>query len=354
MAAKLRVGIVGCGAIGTVHANAYRTVEDIQIAALCDVNEKALAKAGETFGVSNCFTEFEKFLRSDIDVVNVSVGNVLHRKYAVAALRAGKHVFLEKPMALNAREADEIIAAARKARRVLQIGMVNRFNAGAQLIRDCYKQGLLGEVYHARAVLMRRRGIPGLGGWFTTKTLSGGGPMIDLGVHWFDLAMYLSDRWNPTAVSARTYAKFGPRMKDYVYVDMWAGPPKLDGVYDVEDYSTGFVRFGQKATLSFEIAWACNAESPAFVELLGDKGGMRYSYDGASALYTEHGGRIADVQLQYNRNVNPFEAQARALLDNCRGRKTEAATGSQGAVVMRLIDAIYASSRLGREVRIGR
>lgn len=352
MAKKLRVGILGAGAIGTVHANAYKAVDGIETAAFCDVSEAALNKASSSFGVSNCFTDFNKFLKSDIDVVNVSVGNVLHKKCAVAALKAGKNVFLEKPMAMNAKEAADIAAAAKQARKVLQIGMVRRFSPAAQVIRDCFLKGMLGEVYHSRAVLMRRRGIPGLGGWFTTKAQSGGGPMIDLGVHWFDLAMYLSDQWNPTAVSAKTYAKFGPRMKDYVYTDMWAGPPKLDGKFDVEDYSTGFVRFGKKATMSFEIVWACNAESPSYVELLGDKGGVRFG-DGPLVVYTEHGGKVANIELKFDNSMNQFEAQARALLDNCRGKKNEAATGQQGVTVMRLIDAIYASSKADREVKIG-
>ena len=112
--------------------------------------------------------------------------------------------------------------------------------------------------------------LPGLGGWFTTMAESGGGPMIDLGVHWFDISMWLSGLWNPTAVSAKTYAKFGPRMKDYKYVDMWAGPPKFDGVCDVEDYSTGMIRFGNDATLGFDISWAGNAEDRMYVEILGD------------------------------------------------------------------------------------
>ncbi|MBN1556267.1 MAG: Gfo/Idh/MocA family oxidoreductase [Phycisphaerae bacterium] len=352
MAKKLRVGIVGAGAIGTVHANAYKAVDEIETAAFCDVNETALQKAADTFGVSNCFTDFDQFLKSDVDVVNVSVGNVLHKKFAVAALRAGKHVFLEKPMAMNSAEAQEINNEAKKAGKVLQIGMVRRFSPQAQVIRECYKKGMLGEVYHTRAVLMRRRGIPGLGGWFTTMSQSGGGPMIDIGVHWFDAAMYLSDQWEPTAVSAKTYAKFGPRMKDYVYTDMWAGPPKYDGVFDVEDYSTGLVRFGEKATMSFEIAWACNAESPSFVELLGDKGGVRYDSGASLVVYTEHGGRVADIQLQYDNRENIFEGQARALLANCRGKKNEAATGQQGVTLMRLIDAIYASGKANQEVSI--
>ena len=350
MAAKLRVGIVGMGAIGNVHAEAYQKVDDIEIAALCDADEKVLARAGEKYGVSNCVSDFDALLKSDIDVVNVSVGNVLHKKFAIAALEAGKHVFLEKPMALNAAEAEEIVASAKKAGKVLQIGMVYRFGPEAQLIRDCAKQGMLGEVYHMSGVLTRRRGIPGLGGWFTTRAQSGGGPMIDLGVHWFDLSMFLADRWNPTSVSAKTYAKFGPRMKNYNYVNMWAGPPKLDGTFDVEDYSTGFIRFGEKATMSFEIAWACNVERSRYIELLGDKGGVKYCIGEPPVFFTEHGGRPANIQPLYDKSLNQFEEQARVLVANCHGEQNEAATGRQGVTVMRLIDAIYASSEANREI----
>jgi predicted dehydrogenase len=354
MASKLRVGIVGMGAIGTVHANAYQAVEDIEIAAICDADEKALARASKAYGVSNTFSDYRELIKTDIDAVNVSVGNALHREVAVAALQAGKHVFLEKPMAMNAGEAQEIVKASGKSGKVLQIGMCWRYDSQSHLVRQYLEEGILGEIYHIRAIMVRRRGIPGLGGWFTTKAKSGGGPMIDLGVHWFDLSMYLSGLWNPTSVSAKTYAKFGPRMKDYVYVGMWAGPPKLDGVCDVEDYSTGFVRFGEKATMSFEIVWACNAESRSYIELLGDKGGIRGFGGGNLTLYTEHAGKVADIQPQYAQDVNRYEEQARGFVANCRGETIPAAaTGKQGLTVMKLIDAIYASSEAGKEVNTG-
>jgi len=271
---------------------------------------------------------------------------------AVAALKAGKHVFLEKPMAMNASQAADIVAAAGKAKTVLQVGMVWRQDPAAQVVRDYVEKGLLGEIYHIRAVLVRRRGIPGLGGWFTTKAQSGGGPMIDVGVHWFDIAMWMSGLWNPTSVSARTYAKFGPRMADYRYVGMWAGPPDLDGAFDVEDYSTGFVRFGDKATMSFEIAWAANAADETFVEVMGEKGGARVFDGNPLRILTEQDGRVADVAPQFNTNVNRFESQMRAFVSACRGQCPPAATGEQGLTVMKLIDAIYASSDAGKEVAV--
>jgi len=230
--------------------------------------------------------------------------------------------------------------------------MVRRQAPAAQVVRQYVEQGLFGEVYHMRAVMIRRRGIPGLGGWFTTKAASGGGPMIDLGVHWFDLVMWLSGQWAPTAVSAKTYAKFGKDMKEYKYVGMWAGPPKFDGVCDVEDYAAGFVRFGQKATMDFDIAWAANAHSDSYVEIMGDRGGARLMDGNPLRIFMEQEGRLVDVCPQLNEKVNTFEIQARKFVAACRGECPPAATGPQGLTVMKLIDAIYASSEANREVAI--
>ena len=204
-----------------------------------------------------------------------------------------------------------------------------------------------------RAVMVRRRGIPGLGGWFTTKAQSGGGPMIDLGVHQFDMAMHLSGLWNPTAVSAKTYSKFGSKMADYTYVNMWAGPPKFGGVCDVEDYSPGFVRFGDKATLSFEIVWAANSAEESFVEILGDKAGVRALGTKELVILTEHAGQLADISPQFQTKVNRFEAEAKSFVAACRGECPPHATAQEGLTVMKLIDGIYASSKVGAEVAIG-
>lgn len=352
MATNLRIGIIGIGAIGSVHAGAYQSSGAGEIAALADVDPKKLAAAGEKFGVKARFTRYQDLLAADVDAVLVCVGNALHDEVAIAALQAGKHVFLEKPMAMNARRAAAIVEAARKAGKTLQIGMVWRQNPVARVIREYVEAGHFGSIYHIRAVLNRRRGIPGLGGWFTTKADSGGGPLIDIGVHWFDIAMWMSGLWNPVSVSARVYAKFGPRMKDYRYVSMWAGPPKLDGVFDVEDYATGFVRFAGEATLGFDIGWAANSADEGYIELLGDKAGARVLDNKPIQILTEHQGRPADILPQVNTTSNNFEMQAKAFAAACRGDAPPAATGEQGVTVMKLIDAVYASSDAGREIAI--
>ena len=352
MSEKLKIGIVGMGNIGNVHANALKTVPGVELAAICDVDKTRLDACGDRLGVTSRFTDHADLIGRNIDAVFVCVGNTRHREVAVAALKAGAHVFVEKPMAMNAAEAQAIVNAAEKAKRVLQVGMVHRQNPTCKLVREYVRDGAFGEIYHMRAVLLRRRGIPGLGGWFTTKAQSGGGPMIDNGVHWFDLAMWLSDCWNPTRVSAKTYAKFGPRMKDYRYVSMWAGPPRLDGVFDVEDYATGFVRFGTAATMSFEISWAGNTLDEGYVELMGDKAGARISPGKPVEILTEHGDRPATITPHFDAGANPFEAQTAAFVAACRGERPPAATGPEGVTVMKLIDAIYASSANDNEVVI--
>ncbi|MDZ4198013.1 MAG: Gfo/Idh/MocA family oxidoreductase, partial [Kiritimatiellia bacterium] len=141
-------------------------------------------------------------------------------------------------------------------------------------------------------------------------------------------------------------------MKSYKYISMWAGPPNFKGVFDVEDYATGLVRFGRKATMSFEIAWAANAEETGSIEFLGDKGGLRI-FDGKPCLLrTEHQGHLADIQLRYPDPGNSFHIQAKKFLAACRGECAPAATGREGLIAMKLIDAVYQSSQLGKEVAI--
>lgn len=352
MPAKLKVGVIGVGAIGTIHTKAYQATGEAEVAAVCDIDAPKLAAKADEFGIGRRFADYRDLLKTDVEAVSVCVPNDLHREMAVAALKAGKKVLVEKPMAINGAEAAKIVAAQKATGGLVQVGMCNRQKPEAQILREFVEQGLLGEVYHMRAVLIRHRGIPGMGGWFTTKAQSGGGPVIDLGVHWFDLCMWLADLWTPTSVSAKTYAKFGTPMRDYKYVGMWAGPPRYDGVFDVEDYTTGFVRFGKKATLSFEISWAVNSPADSFVEVLGDKGGMRILDGKSPKLLTEQGGKLVEVAPMFDAKANHFEIQARKFIQACRGKAAPAATARQGLIVNRLIDAIFKSSQTDKEVAI--
>ena len=353
MSKKVRIGIIGVGTIGSVHANNYANVPNAEVVALCDILPDRLAEKAKLHGVAKTYTDFNDLLADpQIDAVSVCVPNHMHAPIAIAALKAGKHVMLEKPMTLSAKLGKQILEARDKSGKLLQMGMVWRQRSSAQLVKEVIDNGRLGNIYQIRVKLIRRRGIPGLGGWFTTKAMSGGGGLIDIAVHFLDLVMWLSGKWNPTKVSAKTYSKFGSPIKDYHYVSMWAGPPQPKGTFDVDDYAVGMVRFGSETTLSFEVAWACNAEDESYVELLGDKGGIKLDVESDPILRTEIDNRIADVTLQYNKKDNNFTVELQKFCDAVQGKGEIPATGEEGLVAMKLLDAIYKSSELDKEVDI--
>lgn len=352
MSSPLKVGVIGAGTIGTVHSESMQNTGRAELVALCDIDAAKLANRAQRFGVKKTFADYREMLKSDIEAVVIGVPNYLHRQITLDALAAGKHVLLEKPMTMNAAEAADIVAAVKKSGKVLTVGMCNRQRPEVQAVRDYVQSGQFGKIYHIRTVLIRRRGIPGMGTWFTTKSQSGGGPMIDIGVHWFDLSMFVSGYWKPTTVSAATYAKFGPRMKDYVFVDMWAEPAKIEGVCDVEDYSTGFVRFEGGCTMVFDIVWAANSPDQAYIEVLGDKGGARMvDSDKPLTILTEHNGKVIDF-LPKLRNENAMVVQDRKFIEAVRGERAPEVPAEQGMITMKLIDAIYASSESGKEVTV--
>ena len=349
---KVKIGIIGCGAIGSVHADAYAKVADAEVVALFDVLPDKLREKAELHKVAKTYTSYKDLLADpEIDAVSICVPNHMHAPIAIDAFKAGKHVMLEKPMALNSEQGKAILAARDAAGKKLQMGMVWRQMPEAEIIKQAIADKTFGEIYQIRVKLIRRRGIPGLGGWFTTKAKSGGGGLIDIAVHFLDLSMWISDLWNPTRVSAKTYSKFGNPINDYHYVRMWAGPPKIDGTFDVDDYAAGFIRFGGKATLSFEVAWACNAEDETYIELLGTKGGAKVGTN-RTIIRSEVAGRIADTELFYDRKRDKFAAEMKKFVDAVQGKGEVAATGEQGVILMRMLDAIYKSSELNQEVAI--
>ncbi len=350
----LKIGIIGVGTIGSVHADAYTHVQGVQLVALCDILPDRLAEKAKRHNVATTYTDYHELLADpEIDAVSICVPNDMHAPIAIDALKAGKNVMLEKPMTLNAKLAQDIIKARDASGKLLQMGMVWRQTPEAEVVKEAIDAGRLGEVYQIRVKLIRRRGIPGLGGWFTTKARSGGGGLIDIAVHFLDLVMWATGYWNPTKVSAKVYSKFGYPIKDYHYTSMWAGPADLNGTFDVDDYAAGFIRFAKKATLSFEVAWACNAEDESYVEFLGDKGGCKCGQNtGITAFRTEVGDRPADVNVQYNPNRDRFAAELQKFADAIKGKGEIPATAEQGLVAMKLLDAIYKSSELDKEVDV--
>jgi predicted dehydrogenase len=357
---SLRLGLIGAGQIARLHAEAAVKAGST-VVAVCDVDGgRASALAADHEGATPTTDRDELLARDDVEAVVVAVPNALHKEMAVRALDAGKDVLLEKPMAMNVAECDEIIAAMERSGRLLQLGFVSRCSPMTRTVAEFIAAGRLGTIYHARAQWYRRRGIPGLGGWFTTKAIAGGGVLIDLGVHVIDLVMHLTGRPSPRRVSGVCTGTFGAPIDGYTFTEMWAGPPRPDGVFDVEDAATGLLRFDGGLTMDLSLTWAANIQEdrlPSGILLLGDRGGCFFEPWGTTLrIATEADGHLVDLEPSLPPGDPWAEAWRREHADFAAAvatRTPPSASAADGRAVQSILDAIYRSSAEGREVEIG-
>jgi predicted dehydrogenase len=352
------LGVIGAGAIGTVHAeSALRN--GVRLVAVWDVQGARADVLASNRGGASARTLDDLLAMPEVDAVAVAVPNASHAECAIRALEAGKHVLLEKPMAMSVAECDRILAAAERSGTTLQLGFVCRGTPASQAAKRFVDAGRLGRIYHAKCSIYRRRGIPGLGGWFTNRAQSGGGPLIDLGVHVIDLVRYLTGKPQATRVSGACYANFGHPISAYRYVEMWAGPPRADGLFDVEDHATALIRCEGGLTIEVNVTWAMNQPDGALKDgifLFGDRGGLAFQVFGSDVtLATEEEGRIVDVKPI----LEPGDALARAwdaqyqqfIMAIRRGVRPHA-TGADGRAIQAIVEAIERSSAEAREVSI--
>jgi predicted dehydrogenase len=343
---KLRVGIIGLG-IGRSHIEGWRQHPQVDVVAVADADPARLDQVGEQYGIATRYTSAEKMLAVErFDVVSICTPNKFHKALAIAAFEAGSHVLCEKPMAMNADEGRAMLAAAKRAGKRLMINFSYRFSAASRGLKTQVDSGMFGEFYFGRTVWHRRRGMPGFGGWFGTKALAGGGPLIDLGVHRLDLALWLMGYPKPTWVLGNTYDPIARRLADA------AGKH-----YDVEDLAAAFIRFENGATLVVEASWAANIQQAELMEtrLLGTKAGLLqknvdegYQFD--AHVFTEQN------DAQFDMHLHPPTAPAKSgMHDYAQAILTDTphpASGEEGLVVMELLDAIYESARSGAPVQL--
>lgn len=349
MAKTVKVGVIGAGAIGKIHVDSYREVPGVEVVAIAEKGMKRAKERAAVCGVERYFGDYRKLLALDeIDAVSICTPNFLHCPQTIDALKAGKHVICEKPMAMNVVEAKKMIAAAKRAKRVFMMAFCQRFSGPGQAARKIMDSGEVGKVYHVRIEYIRRRGIPGLGGWFTRKNEAGGGPMLDVGVHFLDLALWLTGYPEAVTASAGSHRIFGHR-KDYTCLGMWGTTPVPGGPFTVEDLLSGFIRFRNGMTAKLEAAWASNSDTRGFVEILGDKGGVRILPD--VEFYGKRHGQLVDLKPHFAK-VNQYVEELLHFVDCIRRRKRPMATGEEGAKVQRIIDALYKSAKLKKEVRV--
>jgi predicted dehydrogenase len=241
MAKKIRVGVIGAGWPAWQHIKGYQRIGGVEVAALCDLDEKRLHGIADEYGIAGRYASYPDMLEQEpLDAVSVCSPNALHAEMSVKAMQKGAHVICEKPMSSDSASARRMVKVSRQTRRILMIGYQRRFAHCAQYLKRQIAKGRFGEIYFVRAHWLRRSGIPGLGGWFTRKEMSGGGALIDIGVHVLDLAMWFLGYPDVKSLSSSWGSRFGA--KGLGAMDgVWRAQDK-GGTFDVEDYAMGACR----------------------------------------------------------------------------------------------------------------
>lgn len=349
----MKVAVIGCGSIAnTAHIPSYMNNKDVEIKYFCDIIPERAEKAVEEYGCGTAVVDYHDVLKDpDVDAVSVCTPNNVHAQIAMDALRAGKDVLCEKPAARTYSEALEMQKVQHETGKILNIGVVNRFNDSVNRIKEYIDQGKLGTVHHVYVSFRSYRSIPGLGGAFTTKEIAGGGALIDWGVHFLDIVMYCCGDPKVHTVTGETFCKLGKEMEGYVYKDMWAGPPKYDGVYDVEDSVTGMIRTsGPVITLNG--AWAQNiGENEMYIDFMGDKGGIRLHYGKDFTVYTTENGALVQYTPGFNLR-NHFQNEIDAFVDCVKTRKKLPSHIDTVIITAEMMQAIYDSAEQHKEISL--
>ncbi len=353
----LRVGVVGLGYAGATHLQAYADTPGVQLVALAGKEPDRLSRLGDQFGIEHRFDDWHGMLGvDDLDVVSIATPNALHSPIAVAALRAGKHVFCEKPLAVTAAEAREMVRAAHENDRVLEVAFNHRRRADVQFAKQYLETEGIGRIYHARATWKRRAGIPGLTSWFTSKALAGGGALVDLGPHVLDSLLFLLGEPRVVAVSAVMHGELG--RAGYGAMEKQEQMEGA-GTFDVEDLASALFRLDDGSSVAFEITWASHAvdDEDLDIQLLGVEGGLRlfvprYAPTDTLRIYRDVAGRQVTIAPDVRVPGGEHPIVIREFVDILRSGDWSAHRGDFALHRTEILDACYRSAAEGREIRL--
>ena len=334
---KVRAAVIGLGWPGIQHLKGYIADPRSEVIAVCDLDKKHAQEVAREYKIPRVYTNHLKMLEnSDVDVVSVCLPNFLHAPISIDALNAGKHVLCEKPPARSAQEAKAMADTAQENGKTLMYALVQRFDGSTQRLKQLVRDGELGEIYFGKAGYVRRRGVPvGKEGWFVDKERSGGGALIDIGVHALDCVWWLMNSPRPVEVMGTSYSHFKHLVPD-------------DVKYDVDDATFAQIRFENGATIILETTWALNLPGDNYIKVAGTKSGATLS---PFTLYTEKDGKELDKPLEAP-SINSFDEEVKHFVECVIDGKVPISSAKQGIMLMQMLDGIYESAQKGRAVPI--
>ncbi|RAV06631.1 Gfo/Idh/MocA family protein [Paenibacillus sp. YN15] len=350
----MKVGLIGAGSISEMHLQAYAQLEDVEVAAVCDLIQSRAEKRALEYKIPLIYTDYKELLANpSIEAVSICTWNQSHEEICLAALRAGKHVLVEKPLCKTVEEANRIAEAVRETGKTLQVGFVRRYDDNAQLVKRFIDEGEFGEIYYAKASYIRRLGNPG--GWFADSRRSGGGPLIDLGVHIIDLCWYLMGCPKPVSVSGNTYRKLGNRA-EIRNLSFYKAADYDPDYNDVEDMANALIRFEGGASLYVDVSFTLHAKKDEVaVKLYGEKGGVEVEPE--LIMVGEKHQTILNISPQTDRSTihvpNAFLREISHFISCCKTGGNPISSVESGLTMMKILCGIYESAEKGAEIKLG-
>lgn len=353
---KLKIGIIGCGGIANgKHMPSIKQLDNVEMVAFCDIIPERAEKAAKEYGTADAkvYTDYKELLKDEsINNVRVLTQNNMHARISIDAMKAGKHVMCEKPMAMNYAEAKEMIKVSKETGKLLTIGYQHKFDPDVIYAKAESEKGTFGDMYFAKANVVRRRGVP-TWGVFTQKSEQGGGSLIDIGTHALDIALYLMDNYKPKMAVGSTYDKLKNNKETANPFGAW----DVDK-YDVEEAAFGYVTMENGATIILEATWALNTT---------DSAGIRYMVCGTDAGVDNYNGKFkingvcndkmyvtepdlsaGGVAFYKGNTSSPTVMEQQVFINAILGKGELVTTPEKAAVVTQILEGIYISANTGK------
>lgn len=358
MGKPLRVGVVGLGYAGTTHMRAFSKHADTVLASIAGKELEKLPILASEFGASKTAGDWEDLVADpDLDIISIATPNALHHPIAIAALNAGKHVFCEKPLAVTAEQARQMVAAAKANNRILEVAFNYRRREDIRLAKKLVASGDLGRVYHSRVSWKRRSGIPGLTSWFTSEKMAGGGAAIDLGPHLVDSLLYMLGEPKVSAVSAVMHGELG--RAGYGAMDRAMQMQGNTGLFEVEDLCSAILRLSDGSSVALEITWASHAvdDEDICFELLGVDSGVRifiprYATENTVELFSDKDGAQISRKPEIISTGEGHLAVLNEFVDHVLSGDFASHSGDYALHRTEIIDAMYRSAKSAKEITL--
>lgn len=356
MIRNIKIGIIGSGKIAAQHAQSYMNILGVEVVGVADVIPKKAQRFIDELGISSAksFENHHDLLELDLDGVSICTPNFVHHKTSVDALRAGKHVLVEKPLAVKLTQGIEMVQVAKEMKKILSVGYQPRYDPNMKKVKNIIKSGELGEIYYVEIGGGRRRGMPT--GTFINKKLAGVGAVGDIGTYSLDLALNALGHPKPLTVSAYTSNHFGTNS---IY------HPEADK-FEVEDFGVAMIRLEGGIILNVKISWAMHMDTLGTAIFLGKDAGLKLAPTGTGPWSGVWDGGIGSINMYYDESnehvdlsipvkkhdIDIFSAKIKDFVCSIREEKPAPIPAEEIIINLAIIEGIIKSSTLNKEVEI--